>query len=170
MKPLASISAKLFRADTRLLGEGSFWHARLLWWVDIERGLLCSADAEGNLVGNIAFGQKITAAAPVDDQIFLVAFERQIILFNLVAGQHETISRPLDLPKGSRFNDGKCDPAGRWIIGRPVTGNLKLRRCTHWNATTPSGVCEGILPSPTVWLGLRTDERCTISIPLPEMW
>jgi len=120
-----TLPATLHRQDACELGEGPFWHDEQLWWVDIERGLLLSADIHGNLIQQVNFGQRIGAATPVRNGTFLVALEREIIQFNLDSKSRETIARLNDLPEGSRFNDGKCDPVGRWIIGTMSHGHLK---------------------------------------------
>jgi sugar lactone lactonase YvrE len=91
--------------------------------MDIERGLLLSADLHGNLIQQVNFGQRIGAATPTGDGNFLVALEREIALLDLDSKQWRTIAQPQDLPAGSRFNDGKCDPAGRWIIGTTSHGH-----------------------------------------------
>jgi sugar lactone lactonase YvrE len=112
------LSATLFRQDTCALSEGPFWHDGQLWWVNIEGGALRSADRDGKLIQNITFGQRIGSACPTTKYgIFLVALEREIALLHLDSERRETISRPHDVPANSRFNDGKCDPAGRWIGG-----------------------------------------------------
>lgn len=111
------IKANLHRQDLCELGEGPFWHDEQIWWVDINRGLLLSADQHGKLVQNIAFGQRIGSVVPARDKTFLVALEREIARLHLDSKNWETIARPENVPQGNRFNDGKCDPRGRFMVG-----------------------------------------------------
>jgi len=99
------------------LGEGPFWHEEQIWWVDIERGLLLSADRQGTLVHRMEFGQCIGAAVPTLRQTFLAALEREIAEVDWRDQSSKTIARPDQVPKDGRFNDGKCDPRGRFIVG-----------------------------------------------------
>jgi sugar lactone lactonase YvrE len=115
--PHRIIPARLFRHDRCDLAEGPFWHDEHLWWVDIEKGCLHAADAQGNLTKSISFGQRIGAAVPAGHSYFLVALEREIARLNLESGDLQTVACPDNLPEGSRFNDGKCDARGRWLIG-----------------------------------------------------
>ena len=111
------IEASLYRQDECVLGEGPFWYENQLWWVDIDRGMLFSADGGGNLVQSIALGKRAGSATPARNGTFLVALEREIVRLNLGSKKWETIAQPGDVPEGNRFNDGKCDPRGRFIVG-----------------------------------------------------
>jgi sugar lactone lactonase YvrE len=121
-----TISPSVYRHDACELGEGPFWHDQELWWVDIEKGFLHSADARGNSRRSVSFGQRIGAATPAGDRFMLVALEREIAQLDLTTGDRKTVARPNDLPEGSRFNDGKCDAHGRWVIGTlSMPGHLR---------------------------------------------
>ncbi len=111
------IPVEVRRRDACVLGEGPFWHDGLLWWVDIERGLLLAMDLEGNLAGRMDFHQRVGAAIPTGRRAFVVALEREIARVDLDTQTWKVIARPPNLPEGSRFNDGKGDPRGRWVIG-----------------------------------------------------
>jgi sugar lactone lactonase YvrE len=123
--PPRIIQATLHRRDVCTLGEGPFWHNEQLWWVDIEEGRLLSADGAGNQTQNIAFGQSIGSAVPAQDGTFLVALRAEIARLHLDSKQWDTIVRLENLPKGIRFNDGKCDPRGRLIVGTMSHANSK---------------------------------------------
>ena len=116
MKP-PEIEAALFHQADCLLAEGPFWHGEQLWWVDIERGRLLSADLDGKLIRNISFGQCIGSAVPAEDGTFRVALEAEIARLEPRSETWEVLVRVDDLPSGGRFNDGKCDPRGRFIVG-----------------------------------------------------
>jgi len=110
------IKAKLFHRNTCILGEGPFWFDDKLWWVDIEAGLLLAANANGKLIHRFSMDQRIGTAAPIDSKNFIVALEHHLARFNLDLQSFETLACP-KIPEKSRFNDGKCDPRGRFLAG-----------------------------------------------------
>jgi sugar lactone lactonase YvrE len=116
-----SIKPTLLRKDECLLAEGPFWYEEQFWWVDIERGLLLSVDVQGNLLQRVEFGKRIGAAVPAGNGIFMVALEMEIARLHLGSKKWEKIAQPEDVPPQSRFNDGKCDPRGRLIVGTMST-------------------------------------------------
>lgn len=129
--PPRQIKAVLHRQDVCELGEGPFWHGGQLWWVDIERGQLLSADEHGSLVEKISFGQQIGAAVPAGARHFLVALEREIARVNLDARSWETVAQLAQVPEGGRCNDGKCDPRGRFLIGTMSKGGKESNAALH---------------------------------------
>lgn len=110
-------------AGTYILSEGPVWDPATgrLTWVDIEAGLLLSAElmepAEGPTLGPVTempLGEYVGCALPLDGERFLVALTRQLALVDA----DSTISRGSILAsEGQRFNDGKIDPQGRLIVG-----------------------------------------------------
>jgi L-arabinonolactonase len=101
-----------------VLAEGPVWDGARgrLWWVDIERGLLHSATATGADLRTIRFPERIGSFA-LRDGGFIVALERGISLCDAQgAGLSRVFANP-EAPGTTRFNDGKCDPAGRFYAG-----------------------------------------------------
>jgi sugar lactone lactonase YvrE len=74
-------------------------------------------DLAGNLVERMDFHQRIGAAIPTGRRTFVVALERELARLDLETRSWKVIAGPPLLPEGSRFNDGKGDPSGRWVIG-----------------------------------------------------
>jgi sugar lactone lactonase YvrE len=109
--------AELFAAGCYALGEGPLWFDERWWWTDIEAGTIHSRNAEGGDPWAFPFGQKVTAFAPAENGGLLVAFERQVMLWNRTDGETRTLVALEDEPAENRFNDGKRDPAGRFLIG-----------------------------------------------------
>lgn len=105
--------------QTDILGESPLWNEReqALYWVDIRRPAIRRLDhASGRidtwsmpgLVGSIAFGA---------DGRLLVALPDQLAWFDAATARLETFAAaPSPLP-GHRFNDGRCDRAGRFWVG-----------------------------------------------------
>jgi sugar lactone lactonase YvrE len=103
-----------------MLAECPVWipGARLLAWVDILGPSYNLLDPATGINRSIAVHAKIGSAAPLDAGEAILALEDGLWLFR--QGQ------PLDpLPSpdmaGVHFNDGKCDPAGRFWVGTRAT-------------------------------------------------
>jgi sugar lactone lactonase YvrE len=101
------------------LGEGPVWDAsrQCVWWVDIEEGLLhCYRWPDGPCQTR-SLGQRIGAAACCADGRLVVALQRGFYYFDPTAAKLTAIADPeAELPD-NRFNDGKCDPQGRFWAG-----------------------------------------------------
>lgn len=111
------ITPRVFVRDTCRLGEGPFWLEDRLWWVDIDAGKLYAVDAAGENRIAHDLGQRIGAAAPAGEDEFIVALEAGIGWFHAASGEVEILASPERNVLGNRFNDGKCDPAGRFVAG-----------------------------------------------------
>jgi sugar lactone lactonase YvrE len=85
--------------------------------VDIERGLLLSVDGCGRDRRSHSVGRRLGAAAPIDGRRFVVALQDGIGILDLETGAVAMLASPEAFLPSSRFNDGKCDPAGRFLAG-----------------------------------------------------
>ncbi|KJF16814.1 SMP-30/gluconolactonase/LRE family protein [Acidithrix ferrooxidans] len=97
------------------LGESPFWDqkSQSLFWVDIDGSSLncLSGDHENH---NIAtFKGKCTPAIPQTSGGFLVGVDLDLLHLQTDGSTAKLCSAP----SGDRFNDGKCDPLGRFYIG-----------------------------------------------------
>jgi sugar lactone lactonase YvrE len=111
------LRAEHFLQDECVLGEGPFWFEGRLYWVDIERGLLLSVDGRGGDRRSHSVGRRLGAAAPIEGRRFVVAVQDGIGILDTEAGSVSILASPEASLPGSRFNDGKCDPAGRFLAG-----------------------------------------------------
>lgn len=102
------------------LGEGPAWDAgrRVLWWVDITAGLVHRFDPRSGVDRTVAVGSPVGAVALRRGGTFLAAVADRLATLDPVTGElapllaFEAAEPPL------RCNDGKCDPAGRFWVGR----------------------------------------------------
>ena len=97
------------------LGEGAFWDegTQKLYWVDILSGQLFIYDPTLHRNETINFGQFVTTVVSTLSGGLVLALHREIVRFDLVSRKMSVLAEPeKDLPD-NRFNDGKCDPAGR---------------------------------------------------------
>jgi len=118
---VTTYSALPVTADAYRLAEGPVWDPdrdRLLW-VDIEAGQVHEGDfRDGTLTHTRVheFPDRVGAVVPARDGSLLVAAHDRLVL--LGAARRQTLGEPrLPAGKNSRFNDGGCDPAGRFLIG-----------------------------------------------------
>lgn len=108
------------------LGEGALWdieNQRLLW-VDIESGILNIFHPVQNENREVPVEQKIGTVVPLDGENAVVALEDGIYTLNLETEELTYKASPEDTSLNNRFNDGKCDPAGRFWVGT-ISGSKK---------------------------------------------
>jgi len=104
------------------LGEGLCWSERTqsLWWLDIlQRKLLRYRPADGAR-SEWEFDEEISAVAERRDAPgLIVTLRRGYAVFDpeRTGVPPRYLYRPPEEPAGNRFNDGKCDGAGRFWAG-----------------------------------------------------
>jgi sugar lactone lactonase YvrE len=101
------------------LGEGVIWDARRQWlyWVDITGHKLHVFDPGANRDRVIEVGQFIGTVVPRKSGGVMVAVYDGFAGLDLDTGRLEIIADPESDQPDTRFNDGKCDPAGRFWAG-----------------------------------------------------
>lgn len=101
------------------LGEGPCWDAekQLLYWVDIKEKKVNIFNPASGENREIQLDQNIGTIVPRNAEEVAVALEDGLYLLNLET-EKLTLIKELesDIPS-NRFNDGKCDPAGRFWAG-----------------------------------------------------
>jgi sugar lactone lactonase YvrE len=106
-------------ASASLLGESPFWHPReqVLYYCDIPGRRLNRFDpARGELV-HWDFDCEPGSCAPCLDGSLLLAMRDGLWRFDPAAGRRTALAPPPYDPAIERFNDGKCDPQGRFWVG-----------------------------------------------------
>jgi sugar lactone lactonase YvrE len=101
-----------------IVGEGPLWDERrgVLSWVDIPRGEVHASSAAGQILRSYSVGRAVGAALPAAGGGWLLADADGFTMLavdgslTVLLG---TLAERLDL----RFNDAKCDPAGRAWAG-----------------------------------------------------
>lgn len=126
--------AELVLDSQASLGEGAIWNHKTetLLWVDIEKGILNEFDPETAANRSFDMNQRIGTVVPVDMGGVLVALEDGVYTFNLMEEKLEKVAHPEEGREKIRYNDGKCDPAGRFWVGsmglEQKTGRAALYR------------------------------------------
>lgn len=100
------------------LGEGALWHPveQKLYWVDIEGRRLHIYDPETGKDRSLSTGEKIGTVVPVQGGGVLVALQNGIHKMDTRNGGL-TMLVNAEKKADIRYNDGKCDPAGRLWVG-----------------------------------------------------
>lgn len=102
-----------------LVGEGPIWDSekQVLWWIDIMSSELYAFDPRtgDNQVWHT--GQHVGTVVPWQADRVMLALRHGLGSFDLETGAVSIFRDPeCNLPE-NRFNDGKCDPAGRFWAG-----------------------------------------------------
>ena len=113
------MKAELVLDEQALLGEGALWYpkTRQLFWVDIEGKKLHQYRPSDERTHTIDVGERIgTVVLTANDEV-IVALQKGIFSLDLKDESLTLIANPLEGKQNIRFNDGKCDPAGRFWVG-----------------------------------------------------
>jgi sugar lactone lactonase YvrE len=118
-KPSNDLHAELLLDAKAMLGEGSIWHPKekKLYWVDIEGKALHIYDPETKEDKQFSVNARIGTVVPIEGGGALVALQNGIYKMDTKTGKLTPVNNPLPDTAGLRFNDGKCDPSGRFWVG-----------------------------------------------------
>ena len=114
-----SITAELVLDAQAVLGEGPLWHAptQKLFWVNLLDGEVHLFDPATNEDRVVEVGQPVGTVVSRQAGGAMVAVANGFASLDLESGELTVIHDPeADMPE-NRFNDGKCDPAGRFWAG-----------------------------------------------------
>lgn len=116
---IPSIQADVELKINAILGEGPVWDSDLnkLYWVDILAGRLFRYNPETGSNKTWEIGEHIGAVVLRKKGGLLLAIKTGFAFFDPDSGKIEKIADPESQMSGNRFNDGKCDPAGRFWAG-----------------------------------------------------
>lgn len=102
-----------------ILGEGPVWNPldNRIYWIDIVKGQIHSNDVTCNNPHTLATEDMIGSFAFCEDGRMIAALQKGLVFIDPKTGQQEMIGDPESHLPMNRFNDGKCDPAGRFWAG-----------------------------------------------------
>jgi sugar lactone lactonase YvrE len=102
-----------------VLGEGPCWDEdrNRLIWVDIRGKALHLYDPQSDTDTLHTLEHAIGAAVPVSDGRLLLALKDGLYFYDDNSRELTFITHPESHLLNNRFNDGKCDPMGRFWIG-----------------------------------------------------
>lgn len=147
-------AARLLIDAKALLGEGAIWNYKTneLYWIDIEKGILYIYDPVSRQTMQYPFNKKIGTVVPTNDGNALVALQDGIYELNITTGKVEFLDNPLENKSDIRFNDGKCDPAGRFWVGTMALDAHRFGAALYRYGT--DGILKKMLDSITISNGI----------------
>lgn len=150
---MKTYTATVFRRAKAQLAEGPVWHEGALWFVDIPRGELHRLEPRGSSDAAWKLGDFLSAVLPTrrgrllavrqHDLGWFQPADARFILFSALA----TAS-----PAASRFNDAKCDAAGRLWVGTMALDSTQGRHALY--RVDARGIFEQMLDGVTISNGL----------------
>ncbi|QGY48127.1 SMP-30/gluconolactonase/LRE family protein [Maribellus comscasis] len=101
------------------LGEGALWDYRTgeLMWINITGKILNFYNPKTGNNKEMFTGQMIGTVVPTEAGKVLVALQNGIYMLEPETGTKSLIVDPEEDIASNRFNDGKCDPSGRFWAG-----------------------------------------------------
>lgn len=114
-----TLTAELEYENQALLGEGPVWdhRAQRLYWVDIEGFNVHVYDPATREHGVLNVGQFVGSLAVRQAGGLIAALKSGFALLDPATGALTSLADAESHLPGNRFNDGKCDPAGRFWAG-----------------------------------------------------
>ncbi len=106
--------------DTRdVLGEGPVWdpQAQALWWVDIRLPAVRRYDWRAGMTQTFSMPEMVGSAALRSGSGLILALKTALAYWDTETGAIERVAAPEADRATQRFNDGKCDPRGRFFAG-----------------------------------------------------
>jgi sugar lactone lactonase YvrE len=108
------MKAELITDAKATLGEGPAWDAKTqtLYWLDIlQKRLYAGTELLAELESMVG------CLAPCRNGHLILGARLGILDFEVPTGRTTVLKTLLDEPSNNRVNDGKCDPAGRFLLG-----------------------------------------------------
>lgn len=107
-----------------ILGEGPIWHTRSgrLYWVDIAGHKVHAYEPATGRTLTAFVGESVGTIVPTRRREVLVALQRRFAFLDLTAARLTPFPVEPLLAENQRFNDGKCDSAGRLWVGSMDAG------------------------------------------------
>jgi sugar lactone lactonase YvrE len=145
------------------LGEGSSWDAvtNRLFWVDIHSGVWHGYDPRHGSDYRHSFDEPVSCSAPCNKTWLspggssgdaVLALKSGIILLNQSSDDWDYLAQPETHLPGNRFNDGKCDPAGRFLVG--TMDNTEKEASGSLYSYSPAGTLKTLLNGVRISNGL----------------
>ncbi|WP_162555823.1 SMP-30/gluconolactonase/LRE family protein [Reichenbachiella versicolor] len=134
--------AEVFLEEQNKLGEGAIWNYKTnqLWYIDILNGLFKTISLDHSNGATYNMEQHIGTVVPTDQGNAVVALRDGVYQYSLKEKQSTLMTSPDQGIEDIRFNDGKCDPSGRFWVGSIVSkkraGEASLYRVESKGETT----------------------------------
>ncbi len=124
------------------LGEGAFWNYKTqeFYWIDILGKQLHIYNPATKENKSFPTPSRVGTVVPAADNEAIIALEDGMYTINTLSGEIKLFSAIEAEQTENRFNDGKCDPAGRLWVGsmhlNESVPNANLYKVEHDGAFT----------------------------------
>ena len=138
------------------LGEGALWHAPAgrLYWVDIVGKTVHAHEPATDRTLTALGGGLVGAVVPTRRREVLIALQQRFAFLDLAGGRMTPFPfEPIE-PASGRFNDGKCDPAGRFWVGSMAldeTPGAGRMHCLHADLHVETKFAGLTIPNGLAW-------------------
>jgi sugar lactone lactonase YvrE len=111
--------ATVFSDAGAVLVESIVWDpaASRLRWTDISLGTLSTSDAHGAVESSVPLPPPLASFQPRAGGGFVAALGDSVVVTGPDGEIEREITRVEHTTAGMRFNEGKCDPFGRFLVG-----------------------------------------------------
>jgi sugar lactone lactonase YvrE len=125
-----------------ILGEGPLWDTQdqCLWWIDIEPGIVHRYDPALGRDDTCQAGQRVGTIVRRASGGIVLALETGIAACDWPIGPLQMLASPEAGIANHRFNDGKCDPSGRFWAGTLNYANEDLPEGTLYRLDHDLGI------------------------------
>jgi sugar lactone lactonase YvrE len=127
------------------IGESPTWSAseRAIYWIDVKKPALYRYDPKTGENRRWMVTSDLGAFALLEGNAALVGLRHGIHRLDLETGALDLLSPPPFDPEMFRFNEGACDPSGRFWVGvmfDPVSGSPPRERAALHSFTLKGGL------------------------------
>ncbi|MEX0686808.1 MAG: SMP-30/gluconolactonase/LRE family protein [Balneolales bacterium] len=158
--PIDSTQAEVEFNTDAILGEGPVWdeEQEKLYWLDIISGELFRYDPASKTNTVYKIGEHVGAVSMRRKGGLVMATQSGFSFFDPDTGRITVINHPESQIKSNRFNDGKCDPQGRFWAGTMAydisegTGSLY---CLNKDLSVDLKLAQLTIPNGLAWNGQR---------------
>lgn len=111
--------ARRIGAQRDVLGECPVWSVaeQALYWIDIRQPTIRRHRPETGAIESWPLPEVVGSIALAGQGRLVVALGGRVVLFDTADGSMRSLAHLPHLPPGHRFNDGRCDPVGRFWVG-----------------------------------------------------
>lgn len=118
-------SLELIIDEQAIVGEGCCWHSekKRLYWIDIDGKKLHIYSPETQSNRTINSEVVIGCVVPRKSGGVVLASDKGFVSLDIETEKYTYLVDPESHLPSNRFNDGKCDPVGRFLAGTMATDN-----------------------------------------------
>lgn len=156
-----SLHPEIVLAHRCELGEGPVWDANgsTIFWLDIVKGEIHQYALNTNLHATFSVGEMIGSIAPREAGGFIAGLEHGVGVVDISANTIQHLAHP-EAGTENRFNDGKCDAAGRFWVGSMSKSEEKNKGSLY--VMEPGGSLTKKLENVTISNGLAWNADNTV--------